>query len=333
VTNLPTTYYSDTKETICQDDTPIVRQLKAVFKVIPDGELLYNLKEYYAGRKGYTHKVLWLTYVAMVILNLPSFAALIRALQNNPYVAEACGISNPEGIPSKFAYSRFMHKLQRKHNEVLVKGIMRNLTRQCYKTIPDFGKSVAIDSTDMKAWSNGTKERKTDPDAGWVIKLPTSGKAKFVWGYKLHLMVDAAHEIPIAANITKGSLHDIRQATALLHQARETYGKFHPEYVLCDAGYNSESLRKKIKKQFRSRAIIKSRKTDKSIVSETPEWKLIYDRRVSVERVFSRMKGHRRLNNVTVRGLRKVSVHSLIPVIVIQAVALAFPETPRCCVT
>jgi transposase len=332
VTKPLTLYKSDTKEAICQDDTPVVRQLKTIFEAIPDGELLKALKVYYAGRNGYTDKVLWYTYVAMVILNLPSFAALIRALQNNPYIAWACGISNPDGIPSKFAYSRFVRKLQIKHNEVLVKGIMRKLTLKCYETLPQFGETVAIDSTDMKAWSNGTKERKTDPDAGWVIKLPTSGKAKFVWGYKLHLMVDAAHEIPIAANITRGSLHDIRQATALLHQARETYGKFHPEYVLCDAGYNSENLRKKIKKQFRSRAIIKSRKTDKSIANETPEWKLLYDRRVAVERCFSRMKGHRRLNNVTVRGRRKVSVHSLIPVIVTQAVALAFPNAPRCCV-
>jgi len=332
VTKPLTTINSGIKETICQDDTPVVRQLKAIFEAIPDGELLHALKVYYAGRNGYTYKVLWCTYVAMVILNLPSFAALIRALQNNPYIAEACGINNPDSIPSKFAYSRFMHKLQIKHNEVLVKGIMRNLTCKCYETLPEFGKSVAIDSTDLKAWSNGTKERKTDPDAGWAVKLPKSGKAKFVWGYKLHLLVDTNHEIPIGANITRGNYADVRQATALLHQARETYGKFHPEHVLCDAGYNSERLRKAIKKQFRARAIIKSRKTDKSLADETHEWKLLYDRRVAVERVFSRMKGHRRLNNITVRRRRKVSVHSLIPVIVTQAVALAFPDKPRNCV-
>ncbi len=65
---------------------------------------------------------------------------------------------------------------------------------------------------------------------------------------------------------------------------------------------------------------------------ETREWRQIYNRRVAVERCFGRMKTQRRLNNITVRRLRKVTVHSLIPVIVTQAMALAFPDTPRNCV-
>ena len=320
------------KQVKSQEIPPLNGQLKALFNVIPEEELLKALKVYYAGRNGYTYRVLWRTYVAMTVLNLPSFAALIRALQNNPYLAQTCGITNSSSIPSKFAYSRFMRKLQIKHNEVLVKNIMRKLTRKCYQVFPEFGKSVAIDSTSLKAWSNGGKQRKTDPDAGWAVKLPTGGKAKFVWGYKLHLLVDTKHEIPIGANITRGNYADIRQATPLLHQARETYGSFNPDYIICDAGYNSERLRKALKKQFHASPIIKSRKKDKSVADETPEWKLIYDRRVAVERVFSRMKGHRRLNNITVRRRRKVSVHSLIPVIVTQATALAFPQTPRNCI-
>ena len=43
------------------------------------------------------------------------------------------------------------------------------------------------------------------------------------------------------------------------------------------------------------------------------------------------MKNHRRLNNITVRWRRKVTVHRLIPVIVTQAMALAYPESPRNC--
>ncbi len=54
---------------------------------------------------------------------------------------------------------------------------------------------------------------------------------------------------------------------------------------------------------------------------------MIFNRRMAVEGGFGRMKNHRRLNNITVRQHRKVTVHSLIPVIVTQAVALAFPET------
>ena len=256
MTNPPTICDFGTQPERSQAIVPAARQLEALFNVIPEDDLLSSLKVYYAGRRGYTYRVLWRTYVAMSVLNLPSFAALIRTLQNNPYVALACGIDDPEHVPSKFAFSRFMRKLQTKRREVLVKNMMRNLTRQCYQALPDFGKSVAIDSTDLKAWSNGTKETKSDPDAGWVIKDDSHGKRKFVWGYKMHLMVDTVREIPITASITRGNMSDIVFASHVLQQARFTYGKFHPEYVICDAGYSGSELRRLIKNQYWARPII-----------------------------------------------------------------------------
>jgi transposase len=333
MTNHLTTSIIDREPAQCQDEIPVVRQLETLFDTIPEEELLKALKVYYAGRNGYTYRVLWRTYVAMTVLNLPSFAALIRELVNNPYVAQACGITSPNAIPSKFAYSRFVHKLQRRKPGTLVKNIMRALTRRCYETFPEFGRSVAIDTTDLKAWSNGRKKHVSDIDAGWVIKPDTAGKPKFVWGYKMHLLVDTTYEIPITANITKGNFHDIRGATPLLSQGRYITGKFLPDYVICDAAYSSTHLRRVIKQQWKAEPIIKAPKHRKKwLGEETPEWRLIFNRRTAVERVFSRMKNHRRLNNITVRRRRKVTVHSLLPVIVTQAVALAFPDTPRNCV-
>ena len=333
MTNHLTIYKSDTGQVKSQDAIPLARQLEALFNTIPEGELLKALKVYYAGRRGYTSQVFWRTYVAMTVLNLPSFAALIRTLENNPYLAQACGITHPDAIPSKFAYSRFLRKLEEPRYVVLVKNIMRMLTRRCYKAFPGFGKSVAIDSTDLKAWSNGGKKHKSDPDAGWVIKAATDGKRKFVWGYKMHLMVDTNHEIPITASITRGNMHDIRQATPLLRQARYINSKFNPKYVICDAGYSSKELRRVIRRQWEAQPIIKAPKHHKKWhKEETTKWQIIFNCRTAVERVFGRMKNHRRLNNITVQRLRKVTVHSLLPIIVTQAVALAFPDTPRNCV-
>jgi transposase len=332
VTKPPTVINYDTESPKSQDTTPVVRQLESVFRVIPEEHLLKSLKEYYAGRNGYTHKILWRTYVAMTVLNLPSFASLIRTLENNPYIASVCGITNGN-IPSKFAYSRFLCKLQEPCNLTIVKNMMRTLTRRCYDTFPEFGKIVAIDATDLKAWSNGSKKKKSDKDAGWVVKGGTNGKKKFVWGYKMHLMVDTSHEIPITASVTRGNMPDAYQATPLLSQARYITGRFYPTYVICDAGYTSEKVRKAIKKHFGAKPIIKATKAQKKLLpQETEEWQLIFNRRTAIERVFGRMKTQRRLNNITVRKKRKVTIHSLIPVIVTQAMALAFPDTPRNCV-
>jgi transposase len=317
-----TTYYDSRTDEFVKT-IPVVRQLHTIFDTVPDKELLTALKAP-TGRPGYG-EILWKTYIAMTVLSLPSFASLIRTLQNNPYIAIACGITSPEGIPTKFAYSRFMQKLARPKYVVMVKNIMRSLTRSLYDVLPDFGKSVAIDSTDLKAWSNGAKKPASDADAPWAVKPDTAGRMKYYFGYKLHLLADTEHELPIAGKVTTASVHDIRATTPLLSEARFTNSKFHPEYVICDAGYSSQKLRQTIKRQYRTQPIIKvnpSHKKAKALLPETQEFKEIYNRRSSIERLFGRLKGYRRLNNITVRRIRKVTVHCFISLIVVQTQAL-----------
>jgi len=205
----------------------------------------------------------------------------------------------------------------------MVKNIMRSLTRSLYDNLPDFGKSVAIDSTDLKAWSNGAKKPASDQDATWAAKPDTAGKMKFYFGYKLHLLADTHYELPVAANLTSASLSDVRVASRVLRQARFAYSRFSPQYVICDAGYSSRKLRLLIKHQYRAEPIIKVNPAHKkALFPETKEWRAIYNRRSSIERVFGRLKGYRRLNNITVRRIRKVTVHCFLSLIVVQAQAL-----------
>ena len=308
--------------------TPLACELMALFDAIPDETLLASLKTYYAGRRGYTHKVLWRTYVAMTYMGIPSFADLIRELQDNPSLREACGIDRLEGVPSPFAYSRFMRKLSKLG--LGVKNILRDLTRRLYDKFPNFGKSVAIDSTDIKAWSNGSKRgnngKVSDPDAGWVVKKNTEGNKKYVWGFKVHILCDTETELPMVAIVSPGNDHDSTKATAVLRQARFTTSKFHPEYVIADAGYSSDALRSHIKRQYRAEPVIDPNPSHTKAVARTPktrEWKAIYKRRVSIERLNGRLKGHRRLNHVNVRGRFKVRVHAMLSILVCQAHALA----------
>lgn len=290
-----TTYYDNTEVEFVnsQQNIPIVKQLNAIFKSIPDKELITALKAP-TGRPGYTIEILWKTYIAMVVLGLRSFASLVRTLQNNPMIAVACGITSYEGIPSKFAYSRFMGKLSQPKYVVMVKNIMRSSTRSLYDMLPDFGKSVALDSTDLKAWSNGAKRPVSDPDATWAAELDTSGKKKFYFGYRLHLLADTQYELPIAANVATGSANDMRIASRVLGEARFTYSKFHPEYIIADAGYSSEKLRRLIRRQYRAEPIIKVHpKHKRYLFAETEEWKALYNRRTSIERLFGRLKCYR----------------------------------------
>jgi hypothetical protein len=47
---------------------------------------------------------------------------------------------------------------------------------------------VALDSTTLKARSNGGKTVKADPDAGWSNKKGTNGPKEFTYGWKAHVL-------------------------------------------------------------------------------------------------------------------------------------------------
>lgn len=302
---------------------PIVSELEAIFKVLPDEELVAKLiGPKRRGPHGYNPSIIWRCYITYYYLSIPSVSDLIRLLHDNPYIASACGIEWPSGIPSQPTFSRFFTKLTRCDAKAEVNKIFQNLVRRFYKVLPEFGKSVAMDATDLKAWSNGAHEKPTDKDAGWVVKTDTNGRGKFTWGYKLSLLVDTTQELPMSFKVTSGNVHEINAAPVLLSQARWINSKFHPRYVIADSGYSSEPFRRLIRRQYRAIPIIKTNPSHKKAFKSYPEtdlWQFIYNRRTCAERLFSRLKCHRKLNHIRVRGIQKVRIHCLMAMIVYLA--------------
>lgn len=80
----------------------------------------------------------------------------------------------------------------------------RNLVVELAAGLPGLGCTVAVDSTDLNAHSNGSKRRKSDPDAAWSAKKGPNGKTMFWFGYKEHLICDA--ETNLACDLGKSSL-------------------------------------------------------------------------------------------------------------------------------
>ena len=59
------------------------------------------------------------------------------------------------------------------------------------------------------------------------------------------------------------------------------------------------------------------------------EWKLLYNKRVSVERAFGRLKGYRKLDALRIRQLPKVWLHVALSVLVMNGSALAKVKADR----
>lgn len=349
---MPQSNFTTLRERRGQAEPPIVGELRAIFDALPDTDLLALLRgPRRRGRRGYEATILWRCFVTYYALNLESVSALIRYLRNNPYVAAACGIRSPKELPSQPTFSRFGSRLAKRWQLVAVRNVQRALTQRLYDTLPGFGDVLAIDSTPMKAWSNGNKKGKqrspirrqrakigkvSDPDAAWWVKRNTEGQNQYRFGYKAHLLCDAVYELPIVVDVSAGNFHDVRKATPLLRQVRYAHKKS-PKYVLADAAYSSERVRHVIRDQYLAVPVIDPNPTHKTAIRRQerliPEWRALYKQRTGVERLNSRMKAFYRLDSIRVRGKMKVALHALLSAVALEARAVAFPLTMRHCTT
>ncbi len=309
---------------------PIVTILGDLFEQIEDEGLIRELEgPVRRGPKGHDPRILLRCILMRYAMGLPSTAAMLRTLHDNPYAMRACGIYDPDQIPHESTFSRFIDRLTRRFKMPKLKDVSRSLVRRCYATIPGFGNRVALDGSVIKAWSNGSRPVKADPEAGFSIKTGSQGAKEITYGYKLHLMVDCETELPISANVSAGNVHDMVRATNVLSEARFTHSRFNPDFVMADAGYSGKDLFHLIRKNYSAQPIIRVNKGHKRLWArgkdrqQSTEFKALSKQRVAVERVFGRLKTQRALNMVSTRRLRKVTAHVYLSLIAHQATVLA----------
>lgn len=216
-----------------------------------------------AGPRGYRSRVLWSALVAGIVYRLPGVADLRRHLRTNPYLRYVCGITSAGKIPSAPTFSRFLDRLVQ-HADLL-NSCGEDLVRRFAALAPGFGEEVAGDSSDIHAYARGKKTGAADPDATWSAKGSKEGHAtrsgkqshpvrettppgakkgkdadKYWWfGYKLHLLIDARYEIPIAATVTTAKEGDTTQLRPLLATRDALLPATPLKLCLADSGYDS----------------------------------------------------------------------------------------------
>ena len=196
----------------------------------------------------------------------------------------------------------------KKELRLTTEGILYRLRVGCpWRDLPpDFGNWNSIFKC-FNSWSTHHKLLKIfeflskDPDLEWefidgsIIKAhqhscgaahnQESAIGKSVAGNtsKIHLAVDS-FGLPIKFEISEGQVHDCKMAPEFVAKLP------HSDFIIADKGYDSESLRKQIKKQ-RSIPII-PRKGNSKVGNEDVDW-CLYRYRHLVENAFARLKHFR----------------------------------------
>ncbi len=220
-------------------------ELQQILATLDDSALLERLQDYrHTGRPGWSQRALWYAYAVSFLLDLPSTNALIRRLEDDASLRAVCGFGNE--LPGRRTFNRYVQRLA-EHND-LVMAVFHSLTNQLRELLPGFGDEVAIDATAVRSHSNPNKKSKvtgeaTDPEAAWGVKHSVRSKEKdsteWFYGYKVHMVADATHDLPIAFKVTAGNRNDSPELPLVMNQAFATYDWFAPRVTLADRGYDA----------------------------------------------------------------------------------------------
>lgn len=237
------------------DELGDLDRLRLVIEYLPDEKLMKTLESQRKnGRNDYPIRAVWNTILAGVVFEHKSTESLRRELKRNAQLRYMCGLEG-SSVPPAYVYSRFMKKLF--DHEETINLMFESLVAELYETLPDFGRSLAIDSKAIPSFANGKnkneeKDGRRDTDADYGVKEyrgkredGTMWKKITKWfGYKLHLIIDSNYELPVAYSVTKASVPDINEAHHLLDDIQENqpYILENAESMQADKGYDDTKL-------------------------------------------------------------------------------------------
>ncbi|QQK80439.1 transposase [Salicibibacter cibi] len=245
-----------------------LERLRLVLDYLPDEALMRTLeKKRYKGRNEYPVRAMWNTMLAGVVFEHTSIESLRRELSRNGQLRELCGLTVI--VPPAYVYTRFLKKLRA--HESKVEAIFETMVEQLSELLPDFGKALAIDGKAVDSFAKGKHKdedpdgrRDTDADYG---KKEYKGKHKdgTIWnkvikwfGYKIHLIVDAAYELPVAYSVTKASVPDINAGHDMINELEKERPWLlgQAETLAGDRGYDDTKMLERLWDDHQTKPVI-----------------------------------------------------------------------------
>jgi hypothetical protein len=274
--NIPQPYLFSWREIEADSD---LNRLCLVMSVLPDEHFVRFLELLRGkGRDDYPIRPTWNALMAGIVYQHESAAGLLRELRRNAELRELCGFNPLLGVvavPTDDAFGHFL-ALVMDHQDQLLE-IFDQLIDELKRLLPGLGGNMAVDSKAIQSYGRPVKnedkkeevDRRRDTDADWGTKTykgtrkdGTKWEKTVRWfGYKLHLLVDSAYELPMAFELTKASAGDSPQLLPLVEQLR----KKHPELVercdqlAADKGYDSTDNNEQLHDVYDIKPIIDKR--------------------------------------------------------------------------
>src|SRR3954453_2966152 len=182
-----------------------------------------------------------------VVYAVPTGTVLVALVSEHAALRAVIHAATHE-TASVYACYRFTTKL-RKYCDMLERCI-DGVTVSLRERMPELGRDVATDGSDMPAYANGQRyvskngperERYSDPDASWGHRSAVSTrKGGGFYGYKIDALVCTATDLPIAWNVRTARDNESIHALPLIDTAKAR--GFAVETCAMDKGYDLTSV-------------------------------------------------------------------------------------------
>jgi hypothetical protein len=220
----------------CLQDSPSLGTIKQFLASIPDAKLLDGLRLHRGrGRNDCPVHVAWGVVLLRIALRHGNFEATLAELGRNEALCRLIGIEKEEDVPKSWNISRFLDSLGREPHRSELRRIFDAMVERLGTAVPDLGKDTAGDSTALHARHKNEKAAKAEIAEG--LPQPSGGKKEYLddegkvtkviewFGYKLHLLVDAKHEVALAYQVTTANAADSKSLPELVKQGQANLPK------------------------------------------------------------------------------------------------------------
>ena len=325
----------------CLQDSPSLGTIRQFLRSIPDAKLLEGLRQHRGrGRNDCPVHVAWGVVLLRIALRHVSVEATLAELGRNEALRRLIGIETEEGVPKSWNISRFLDTLGQEPHRSELRRIFDAMVQRLGAAVPDLGHDTAGDSTALHARRKGEKAAKAEIAEG--LPQPSGGKKEYLddegnvtkiiewFGYKLHLLVDAKHEVVLAYEVTTANAADCKSLPDLIEQGQANLPDDRIETLAYDkAADDNESHRVLNKVCNAGKSYGKTVRVDRTIdlrrfppiPRATKKFERLYNGRTSVERVNARLKIFWGVDDGNIVGARRF--HAMVGSVMIVHVAFA----------
>jgi IS5 family transposase len=197
----------------------------------------------WTGRPGYSTRTMMGVVLAKSLYALPTWTRTLTLVKEHTALRAAIGCEDNRDVPSIDAIYRFTKKLR--NCEGQLQECIDSVLQSLHEKKPDMGRDIAIDGSSLPAYARGAKTRYpgaperpfSDPDASWGHRsaISTRNSGTF-YGYKIHMAIDTATELPLAWEIHTAKDAEAQFAISLLDEVTER--GFSVRTAALDKGYD-----------------------------------------------------------------------------------------------